>query len=114
MSVGPKIQELGERLSLTLSQSTLVGRTAVWLSLDSERALSEVVDPVNYDPEAEGEPDALIAHADAQWAMATSWARVGPSLIVRLILFLPTSAVEDVTRVLDPLLVSDFGSSNDR
>lgn len=105
--VGPKIHELGERLSLTLSQGTLARRTAVWLILDSDRALSEVVDPAGYDPEAEGEPEALIAHADAHWAMATSWARVGPSLIMRLILFIPTSVVDDVKKLLDPLLVFD-------
>jgi hypothetical protein len=103
MPVGPKIQELGERLSLTFSQSTLARRTAVWLSLDSDRALSEVVDPANYDPEAEGEPEALIAHADARWAMATSWARVGPSLIVRLILFVPTGSADRVIEVIEPL-----------
>jgi len=112
--VGPKLQALGERFSLTLSQSSLAGRTAVWLALDRECALSEVVDPVNYDPEEEGEPEALITHSDVHWAMATSWARVGPSLMARLILFVPTSVVDDVKKLLGPLLASDYGSGSDR
>ena len=101
--VGPQLQELGERFSLVLSQGALAGRTVVWLTLGRGRPLAEVVDPALYDPEAEGEPEALIAGAGARWAMATEWARVGPSLIVRLILVVPTDAENRVKTLLGSL-----------
>ena len=89
MPVGPKLQELGERFALIQSQGAMAGRTAIWLTLPQARALAEVVDPVCYDPEAEGEPEGLLVHPDARWSMATEWARVGPSQVVRLILVVP-------------------------
>jgi hypothetical protein len=84
--VGPNLQELGERFSLVQSQGAMAGRTAVWLTLGREHALSEVVDPIAYDPEADGEPEGLLSHPAPRWSMATEWARTGPSLVVRLIL----------------------------
>ena len=110
--IGPRIQGLGERLSLTLAQGTLARRTLVWLILDRERALSELVDPAHYDPEGHGEPEALIARAGAHWAMATSWARVGPSLIVRLILFVPARSAERVIELIEPLRKPLLGSDD--
>ena len=103
LPVGPQLQELGERFSLVLSQGALEGRTVVWLTLGRDRALSEVVDPIACDPEAEGEPEALLATPDACWSMATEWARVGPSLIVRLILVAPTDAESRVKTLLGSL-----------
>ena len=96
LPVGPQLQELGERFSLVLSQGALSGRTVVWLTLGRDRALSEVLDLSASDPEAEGEPEALLATADARWSMATEWARVGPSLVIRLILVVPASRADDV------------------
>ncbi|MCK5377701.1 MAG: hypothetical protein KAJ97_11480 [Acidobacteria bacterium] len=101
--VGPQLQELGERFSMVLSQGPLAGRTVVWLTLGRGRPLAEVVDPVLYDPEAEGEPEALVARSGARWAMATEWARVGPSLVIRLILYVPDDAEGTVTTLLDGL-----------
>ena len=101
LAVGPQLQELGERFSLVLSQGALSGRTVVWLTLGRDRALSEVLDPVACDPEAEGEPDALLATADARWSMATEWARVGPSLVIRLILIVPPDAENRVKNLLE-------------
>ena len=101
--VGPQLQKLGERFSLVLSQGALEARTVVWLTLDRGRPLAEVVDPALYDPEAEGEPEALIARAGARWAMATEWARVGPALVIRLILYVPDDAEGTVTTLLDGL-----------
>jgi hypothetical protein len=103
LPVGPQLQELGERFSLVLSQGALSGRTVVWLTLGRDRALSEVVDPDACDPEAEGEPEALLATADARWSMATEWARIGPSLVIRLILIVPADAESRVKTLLGSL-----------
>ena len=100
MPVGPKVQELGERFALVQAQGAMAGRTAVWLTLGRDRALAEVLDPVAYDPEAEGEPQTLLIHADLRWSMATEWARIGPSLIFRLILVAPARAEEPVKALL--------------
>ena len=100
MAVGPQIQELGERFSLALSQGALEGRTALWLNLGRGRRLAEVVDPIHYDPEAEGEPEALLASSRPRWAMATSWARSGPSLVLRMILVVPPEANERILALL--------------
>jgi hypothetical protein len=101
LPVGPQLQELGERFSLVLSQGALAGRTVVWLTLGRDSALAGLVDPLNYDPEAEGEPDALLAAPAARWSMATEWARIGPSLVVRLILVVPASRADDVRDLFD-------------
>ena len=100
LPVGPQLQELGERFSLVLSQGALAGRTVVWLTLGRDSALAGLVDPLNYDPEAEGEPDALLAAPAARWSMATEWARVGPSLVIRLILVVPANAESQVKTLL--------------
>ena len=103
LPVGPLLQELGERFSLVLSQGALSGRTVVWLTLARDHALSEVLDPSASDPEAEGEPEALLATADARWSMATEWARIGPSLVIRLILVVPADAESRVKTLLGSL-----------
>jgi hypothetical protein len=77
------------------------GRTAVWLTLGRDRALAEVVDPVTYDPEAEGEPEGLQSLPGLRWSMATEWARVGPSLIFRLILIVPADQAPQVKTLLN-------------
>jgi len=104
LAVGPQLQELGERFSLVLSQGALSGRTVVWLTLGRDRALSEVVDPIACDPEVEGEPEALLATADARWSMATEWARIGPSLVIRLIVVVPADAESRVKTLLHSLI----------
>lgn len=108
--VGPMVQELGERFSLVQSQGAMAGRTAVWLTLGRDRALAEVVDPVAYDPEAGGEPEGLLTHPDLRWSMATEWARVGPSLIVRLVLVVPAHQADRVKTLLDSVSrpITDF------
>jgi len=94
--VGPLLQELGERFELVQSQGVMAGRTVVWLTLGRDRALAEVVDPVAYNPEADGEPEGLLTHRDVRWSMATEWARVGPSLVFRLVLVVPANQADDV------------------
>jgi len=100
LPVGPQLQELGERFFLVLSHSPLSARTVVWLTLGRETPLSDVVDPMTFDPEAVGEPERLLASADARWAMATEWARVGPSLVIRLIVVVPIDSVHRVKTIL--------------
>jgi hypothetical protein len=103
IAVGPQIQELGERFSLALSQASLEGRTALWLTLGRSRRLAEVVDPIHYDPETEGEPEALLASSRPRWAMATSWARIGPSLVFRMILVGPQEADDRILALLQSI-----------
>ena len=82
LPLGPRLQELGERLILALRQSGLANRTAVWLTLPARPAIAELVDPANpMTPTATGEPDGLVTHTNARWAMTTEWARIGPSTI---------------------------------
>jgi hypothetical protein len=103
LPVGPQLQELGERFFLVLSQSALSARTVVWLTLGRGTPLSDVVDPMTCDPEAVGEPERLLASADARWAMATEWARVGPSLVIRIIVVVPTESADRVKVILESL-----------
>lgn len=100
LPVGPLLQEFGERFFLVLGQGALEGRTAVWLTLPRGRALAEILDPSNYDPEVEGEPDGLLEHEGARWSMASEWAMVGPSLVVRLILMVPADRAGRVRDLL--------------
>jgi hypothetical protein len=101
LPVGPQLQELGERFFLTLTQTALSARTVVWLTLGRDHPLGEAVDPMTCDPEAVGQPEGLLASADARWSMATEWARVGPSLVIRLIIVVPTEAADRVTTILE-------------
>jgi len=100
LPVGPQLQELGERLILALRQSELANRTAVWLTLPTRPAIAELVDPATYDPDSIGEPDGIVTHADARWAMATEWARVGPSTIYHVILWVPENSTPAVESLL--------------
>lgn len=103
LPLGPHIQSLGERFRLVLDQSALAGRTAVWLTLGRDLALSGIVDPERCDPESPDERERLLATPEARWAMATSWARVGPALIVRMVLVVPEGARGRVVEVLERL-----------
>jgi hypothetical protein len=101
LPVGPQLQELGERCFLVLSQSALSARTVVWLTLGGGTHLSQVVDPMTCDPGAAGEPEGLLATAEARWSMATEWARVGPSLVFRVIIVVPPGAADRVRSLLE-------------
>jgi hypothetical protein len=103
LPVGPQLQELGERFSLVQSQGKLAGRTVVWLTLANDCALAEVLDPETYDPEGDGEPDALLIHPDVRWSMATEWAHAGPSAVIRLILVVPSEKADRVKMLFESL-----------
>ena len=103
LPVGPLLQELGERFFLVLGQRSLVGRTAVWIVLPRSTRLTEFVDPFGYDPELPGEPEALLSRIGLRWAMASSHLPSGPSLIHRMVLYLPRENLSRVNALLDRL-----------
>jgi hypothetical protein len=103
LALGPQLQELGERLALTLAQAALAGRTVVWLTLPRDRTVSEVIDPLGYDPEADGEPDRLMSEAGMRWGMATSYVTTVASTAYRVLLYLPQSAIRTVEQMVQRL-----------
>jgi hypothetical protein len=103
IAIGPQMQRLGDRFLLTLTQGALAGRTVVWLALDANTALAEVVDPETCDPEDHGELERLLVLDRARWSMATSWARVGPSWVFRVILVVPPGCGGVVRTLLEEL-----------
>ncbi len=99
-SVGPRVQELGERVHLQLGRRELERLTSVWLVLPRNVYLGTVVDAGAYDPEADGEPDALIRRVACRWAFASAWWRGAASVLFRIVLYLPTGSADAVrTRV---------------
>ena len=101
--VGPQVQELGERFSLVQSQAGLVARTTVWLTIGRHHALAELIDPVAFDPESEGEPVGLQCRARVRWSVATAWVRNGASLVFRLIFVLPADKASRVAELIERL-----------
>lgn len=103
LPLGPHVQSLGERFRLVLDQGALTGRTVIWLVLDRGLQLSSIVDPERCDPESPNERERLVETPEARWSMATSWAPVGPSLIVRMILVVPAPEKDRIVEVLEHL-----------
>jgi hypothetical protein len=106
LPVGPSLQELGERVHLVLGQAALTGRTAVWLSLGGGERLVELIDPFAYDPEADDEPESLLARSGMRWGMATAHAPTGPSTIFRVALFVPTDSAHTIDTLINRLIES--------
>jgi hypothetical protein len=101
LPVGPQIQELAERLHLVLGRPPMAGRTAVWLALSRARRVVDFVDPFGYDPEAAGEPERLLAGSGMRWGMATGFAPRGPSVVFRVVLYVPTESASTVEAALE-------------
>ena len=101
LPVGPLIQELGERLHLVLARGPMAGRTAVWMALERSRRVVDIVDPFGYDPEAAGEPERLLARSGMRWGMATGFAARGPSVLFRVVLYVPAESAPTVEALLD-------------
>jgi hypothetical protein len=101
--VGPLLQELGERFAVILDEGSLAGRTVLWPTLASDRVVSELLDPDRYDPEAPGEPDRIMGHADIRWGLASSWVDTGASVVHRVLVYVPTAAAHDIDRLLERL-----------
>ena len=104
LPVGPQIQELAERLHLVLGRPPMAGRTAVWMALPRSRRVAEFVDPFDYDPEAAGEPERLLAGSGMRWGMATGFAPSGPSVVFRIVLYVPSESAPAVEAVLEKVL----------
>ena len=98
--VGPRLQELGERIQLALGQPVLERRTTLWLALPADRPVARLIDPSRDDPEADDEPENLVARTTPRWAMATSRGRSGPSVIYRLLLWVPEAHADSVAEIL--------------
>lgn len=103
LPVGPQLQELGERFHLVMSQASLARRTAVWLTLGRGRRLVELIDPFSYDPESDGEPEALMAGSGLRWGMATAYAPSGPSTLFRVVLFVPDESFSTIDKLISRL-----------
>ena len=88
---------------MVLTLDALDGRTAVWLTLPRQRAVAEVLDPFGYDPEAPGEPQRLLTRPGVRWGMATSRLWVGPSVVHRILLYVPESDRAAVEHLLKRL-----------
>jgi hypothetical protein len=101
LPVGPQIQELAERLHLVLGRPPMAGRTAVWMALPRSRRVAEFVDPFDYDPEAAGEPERLLAGSGMRWGMATGFAPGGPSVVFRIVLYVPADAAPTIEGLLE-------------
>ena len=101
LPVGPQIQELAERLHLVLGRPPMAGRTVVWMALPRSRRVAEVVDPFDYDPEAAGEPERLLAGSGMRWGMASGFAPRGPSVAFRFVLYVPSESAPAVEAVLE-------------
>lgn len=103
VGIGPQPQELAQRLGIVLSHRSSAGRTQLWLTLPRSVHLAEVVDPVAFDPDRRGAPADLILEAHPRWAMISSFARIGPSVVYRLQLHLPRPAADAVGAIVDRL-----------
>ena len=75
----------------------------VWLTLPRQRAVAEVLDPFGYDPEASGEPERLLTRPEVRWGMATSRLWTGPSVVHRILLYVPDSDRAAVEHLLKRL-----------
>ena len=101
LPIGPLVQELAERFFLVLGIRAMAGRTSLWLALASSRRVVDLVDPFGYDPEAEGEPERLLASSGMRWGMATSFAPRGASLLFRVVVYVPADAAATVEGLLE-------------
>ncbi|MCG6964580.1 MAG: hypothetical protein LJE95_15100 [Acidobacteria bacterium] len=106
VGIGPQPQELAQRLGIAFSHRASTGRTQLWLTLPRTVHLSEVVDPIVFDPERPGASEDLVLQARPRWAMVSVFARSGPSVVYRLRLHLPPSAVGTVDAVMTRLSAS--------
>jgi hypothetical protein len=100
-AIGPRLQELGERFMLLLTQGPLDGRNVLWLALDPATAAGDVIDPLACDPEDVATLEKFLGDLRARWTMACTWSHDGPSWLLRLIVVVPSSAAIDVRERLD-------------
>jgi len=101
--VGSQIQDLAERVHLALAHVAWAGRTLVWLVLPRSRPLAAAVPDLGWDPDAEGEPDALIARERPRWAFALAFSLGAVATEIRLRIVVPPEADAVVERQLERL-----------
>jgi hypothetical protein len=102
--VGVRVQALGERFHLALGRRSLALRTQLWLTLSADLALIEVVDPLRDDPDAPGQPEALLGDPRLRWGVASAFAPAGPSIRYRLLIVVPEGAETVVAGLVDRLV----------
>ena len=73
-----------------------------WRSVE-HHALSDVVDPDTYDPEADGEPERPVDASGSAVVDGHRMGPVGPSLIFRLVMVVPSEAERRVLPLLESL-----------
>lgn len=68
VSFGPSVQEFAERFLISCRRTAHQDRRVLWVVLPKTASLGEFLDPSMYDPEAEGEPAALLGSMPLRWA----------------------------------------------
>lgn len=99
-AIGPQVQELGDHLALELGRPVTRGHTLLWLALGSEQRLGRVVDAATADPDAGGEPDALVTSSNPRWAAATAVAYRHASVVFHLAVWCSPDAEKRVERIV--------------
>lgn len=98
--LGLTINDMAERFALSCRRSILDGSTLLWLCLPRGRHLGEFLDPIAYDPDAPGEPEALLQTAPITWALALGRHRGGVSTVFKMEFIVPRGSADQVMTVL--------------
>ncbi len=101
--LGSSVNDLAERFALSCGRSILDRRTLVWPIFARGHHLGEFIDPVAYDPEAPGEPEATLRTAPITWAMILKRHRGTASTIFDLDFIIPQQQAERVVAILNRL-----------
>ena len=104
--VGSSVNDLAERFALSCGRSILDRSTLVWPALARGHHLGEVIDPVAYDPEAPGEPDAALRAAPITWAMILRRQTGTASTIFDVDFIVPQQHAEKVEAAVNRLSAS--------
>jgi len=100
-AVGPKPHELAEELDTSLSHRVFDRRTQLWMTLPRGVFLAELVDPLDFEPEADDAATELFGRLAPRWAMEISYARSSPSTLYRVIFHVPEEASGAVCAILE-------------
>ena len=79
-----------------VAELVLTGVLVAWLTLPRGVPPAALVDPLEYDPEDDGEPEGLMRHPDLRWGMATTCVPTGPSVVDRVLCVVAVSEVRAV------------------
>ncbi len=98
--LGPLIQTFGERLIHTLGRASLERRTCLWLCADRRRAIVDLIDPINFDPESSEADEAVMVDPAVNWLVLTSFARRSVNILQRTVVVLPAPADATMTALI--------------